>query len=113
MEFRNEKLRNLKKEILRIDNKELINLLLSRDGGKTTLKILDIILEKPSNANQISNKLDLDYNTITYHMKIAQELEFVERKPIGKTYIFHPSDKLIKCIGEYNIIKSIIENETK
>jgi predicted transcriptional regulator len=94
-----------------LKNQELVDLIVSRKGGKTTVKIIDKILIKPYNANQLSNILNLDYNTITYHTNIMEEHNFITRNQFKKTYYFHPTDKLINSIDEYILIKEHIENE--
>ncbi|WP_305513084.1 winged helix-turn-helix domain-containing protein [Methanobrevibacter sp. V14] len=87
------------------ENKELSILLMGRNGGRTTIRIIDEILVKPHNANQLSNKLNLDYNTIIHHTNIMKEYEFITKNEIGKAFYFHPTDKLIKYIDEYYTIK--------
>ena len=69
---------------------------MGRNGGRTTIRIIDEILVKPHNANQLSNKLNLDYNTIIHHTNIMKEYEFITKNEIGKAFYFHPTDKLIK-----------------
>ena len=59
-----------KNRVWHVNNKELYYLLKGRLGGKTTINIIDMILEKPHNRNQLSKKLNVDYKTVTYHLKI-------------------------------------------
>lgn len=99
------------KKILQIKNKELLSLLLGRKGGKTTMRILDELLKRPNNANQLSNLLGVDYNTITFHINILLEKNYVDRIEVGSTIIFYPSDKLIKSYDEYLIIKETFKND--
>ena len=106
-----DKYENCQKKLWELEDKELQSLLMGRKGGKTTLKILDELLARPCNANQLSNKLNVDYNTIRFHLKILLEHKYVEKISFGNTYIIHPSDKLIKRYDEYLIIKEILENE--
>ena len=94
-----------------LEDKKLLSLLMGRKGGKTTIKIIDTLLGKPCNANQLSDLIHVDYNTVTFHLKILLEHRYVERIQFGKPSIFHPSDKLIKSYDEYLIIKDIIEKE--
>lgn len=99
------------KKLCEIKDKEFLSLLVGRKGGKTTMKILDKLFERPYNANQLCNILNVDYNTIIFHVKILVEHEYVEKIQVGKTIIIHASDKLIKNYDEYLIIKEIIANE--
>lgn len=42
-------------------------------GGYNRARIIKCIQERPYNANQLSEKLDLDYKTIRHHIKILEE----------------------------------------
>lgn len=42
-------------------------------GGFNRARIIKCIQERPYNANQLSEKLDLDYKTIRHHIKILEE----------------------------------------
>ncbi|AMD18467.1 hypothetical protein TL18_07765 [Methanobrevibacter sp. YE315] len=97
--------------IWKIKNKELINLIVGRKGGKTTTKIIDQILTKPYNINQLSNMLNLDYKTITYHIEIIYEHKYVEKEEFKNCTLYYPSKKLFNCLDEYKLIKEFIENE--
>lgn len=84
------------KNIWDIDDKELLTLMVGREGGKTTSEIIDELLNEPKNKNQLSKKLKLDYNTITHHIKIMSNHNYVVEIKIENCYFYHPSDKLIK-----------------
>lgn len=99
------------KKILKFENEELAILLMGRNGGKTTVKILDKILDKPCNANQLSKTLNLDYNTIIHHTNIMRKYKYITKKEISRIYYFRPTDKLINNLKEYNIIKEKMEKE--
>ena len=96
---------------LNIKNKDLVDLIISRKGGKLTSDIIDIILTKPHNANEISKMLKVDYNTIIYHTKIMEEQECITKKQQRRTKYIHPSDKLINNLDEYNYIKKFIDKK--
>ena len=55
--------------------RKMNNLILGRKGGKTTVKIIDKILKEPHNTNQLSNELNLDYNTVKYHIYLILKSE--------------------------------------
>ncbi|MBR4446949.1 helix-turn-helix domain-containing protein [Methanobrevibacter sp.] len=94
-----------------LKNKELVDLLIGREGGRTTVKILDEILKNPKNANQLSKMLELNYKTIIHHTNIMQEHEFITKNKFNKTYYFHPTDKLIKDLDEYYFIKKELDKK--
>lgn len=97
--------------MLGITDKELFNILIGETGGKTRIKILDAILIMPSNANQLSKQLKLDYKTITYHLDIICNHNYATKETFGKITFYYPSDKLIKKLDEYNEIKGKIKNQ--
>lgn len=94
-----------------VKNRELLNLITGRKGGKTTIKIIDCILKKPYNKNQLAKTLNLDYNTIAYHVNIMKNHDYLTEEKFEKCYYYHPSKKLFNSIEEYNIIKENLQNE--
>lgn len=99
------KMTNNIQRIVNIKDKELFNMLKGAKGGQTRIRILDAILAEPSNANQLSKKLNLDYKTITYHLNIICNHNYATKENFGKTTYYYPSDRLIKRLDEYTIIK--------
>lgn len=90
-------------------NKELSNLILGRKGGRTTTKIIDRILEHPYNLNQLSIELNLDYNTIKYHMKLILKSNLVMKEEMKYGSLYYPTQKLINNLREYEQIKEYIK----
>ncbi len=65
----------------------------SARGGVNRAKILDFLVESPSNANQMSSQLKLDYKTIVHHLDVLAKngLVIVENKEsYGATYFISP-----------------------
>ena len=96
-------------KIYNIKNKELMTIILGRDGGKNTIKILDELLKEPQNAHQLSKKLDLNYNTILHHIEIITEYDYITMNTLKKKTFYYPSNKLINNIDEYKIIKKYVK----
>ncbi len=86
-------------------HKDLFNILVGRPGGKTSMIILDEILKKPQNANQLSKALGFDYKTIRYHLKIFCNHNYVVKEKLNSYTYYFPSEKLIKNLDEYKLIK--------
>ena len=42
-------------------------------GGVNRARIISALHERPYNANKLAEKLNLDYKTIRYHMKILED----------------------------------------
>jgi len=61
-------------------------------GGETRAKILVQLAERPCNMNQLSNKLGVDYRTITHHIGILLKNSLVvsEGEGYGVAYFLSP-----------------------
>lgn len=94
--------------IRNIEDKELFSLLIGTKGGATRMRILDEIIIMPSNANQLSKTLNLDYKTVTYNLNIICNHHFATKEKFGKKTIYYPSDRLIKKLESYYLIKEYI-----
>ncbi len=57
-------------------------LLLGTRGGETRTRIIIAIKKMPMNANQLANKLKLDYKTIQHHLRILADNNLLS--PINK-----------------------------
>ena len=89
--------------------KEMNDLILGRKGGKTTVKIIDKILKHPHNTNQLSNELNLDYNTVKYHIYLILKSELFVQSEVHYGSLFYPSQKLINNLNEYEQIKKLLK----
>jgi len=47
-------------------------------GGTNRVYIVRELSERPRNANELADRLDLDYNTITHHLDMLEEHDVVE-----------------------------------
>ena len=64
--------------------KALWYLLTATRGGTNRARIIRSLSERPKNANQLAEELDVNYRTITHHIDILEEHNVVE--PGGKDY---------------------------
>ena len=58
-------------------------------GGITRAKIIKVIEKRPSNAHQLTKKLQMDYKTIRHHLKVLEEngiVTTINRKNYGAMY---------------------------
>jgi DNA-binding transcriptional ArsR family regulator len=54
-------------------------LLASSRGGPTRVALLRALDERPRNANQLADELDMDYTTIRHHLDVLMENNLVRR----------------------------------
>ncbi|WP_267639778.1 winged helix-turn-helix domain-containing protein [Haloarchaeobius amylolyticus] len=62
-------------------------------GGENRVRILRALDERPRNANQLAEDLDLDYKTVRHHLDVLAENDIV--KDSGDDYgaIYLPTDQ--------------------
>jgi DNA-binding MarR family transcriptional regulator len=57
-------------------------------GGANRVHIVDELIDRPRNANELADELAVDYNTITHHLDMLEEHNVVEPSDhdYGKLY---------------------------
>lgn len=60
-------------------------LLAGTRGGLNRIRIIDALLERPYNAHQLSEELELDYRTMRHHLDVLTKNHVLSR-PEGKAY---------------------------
>jgi predicted transcriptional regulator len=63
-------------------------------GCKTRKRIINAIKDQPSNINQIAGSLDMDYKTISYHIKILRENGLITSGGNGYGAVYFLSDEM-------------------
>ncbi|SEO97474.1 transcriptional regulator, ArsR family [Halogranum amylolyticum] len=63
-------------------------------GGKNRVRLLQALDERPRNANQLAEDLDLDYKTIRHHLDVLMENDVVENSGNGYGTVYLPSDRV-------------------
>ena len=53
-------------------------------GGETRGKIINLLKEKPSNANKIAEILKLDYKTVRHHIEVLEKNNIIIAVNKGK-----------------------------
>jgi predicted transcriptional regulator len=61
-------------------------------GGESRARIIFELKDRPSNLNQLANKLGLDYRTVMHHMGILRKntLVVVQGEGYGQVYFLSP-----------------------
>jgi len=55
------------------------NLFASTRGATNRIKIMSLLKERPSNTNQISTYVEVDYKSASHHLKTLEENYLVEK----------------------------------
>jgi len=63
-------------------------------GGLNRGRILELLFEKPSNANEISKTLNLDYKTVRHHLKVLEKNNLITSMGVDYGKVYFPSDLL-------------------
>ena len=58
--------------------KALWYLLAGTRGGENRARIIRLLTDRPRNANQLSEALDVDYNTVRHHLDVMLDHDVVE-----------------------------------
>jgi DNA-binding transcriptional ArsR family regulator len=60
-------------------------LLAGTRGGYNRIRIIEALMERPYNANQLSEKLEIDYRTTRHHLEVLTDNNVLAR-PEGDAY---------------------------
>jgi DNA-binding transcriptional ArsR family regulator len=82
-------------------------------GGPNRAKIIMELNKRPSNANQLSENLNLNYKTVRHHLKILDENKIITSS--GQKYgeMFFLSDKMMVSYEDFNDIWEKINLEER
>jgi len=75
-------------------------------GGENRARILRAIDERPRNANQLADALDLDYKTVRHHLDVLMENDIVENSGDDYGAIYLPTDR---ARNQWDTVEEIIE----
>ena len=79
-------------------------------GARNRIRIIDLLRERPSNINQLSDSLGLDYKGVQHHISVLEKNNLVTK--VGEKYgvLYFVSDYLQHNWAAYDEIKSKIIN---
>lgn len=79
-------------------------LLAGSAGGVNRGRMLEELLIRPHNANELAKVLELDYKTVRHHLKILGKNQLVTFTGSGYGKIYFPSDLLENNLDLFNEI---------
>ncbi|MBI5679607.1 MAG: winged helix-turn-helix transcriptional regulator [Methanobacterium sp.] len=74
--------------------KFLWRILAGTKGGLNRARIIDELNNRPYNANQLAERLSLNYKTIKYHIEVLEENDIVVSTVKGYGTLYFLSDKM-------------------
>jgi DNA-binding transcriptional ArsR family regulator len=62
-------------------------------GGKNRARILRALDERPRNANQLAEDLDLDYKTVRHHLDVLMDNDILTNSGDDYGAVYLPTDR--------------------
>lgn len=62
-------------------------------GGRNRVRILRELAERPRNANQLAEDLDLDYKTVRHHLEVLVDNDVLESSGDEYGAVYLPTDR--------------------
>ncbi|WP_440006226.1 winged helix-turn-helix domain-containing protein [Halomicrococcus sp. SG-WS-1] len=75
-------------------------------GGANRVRLLHAIDERPRNANQLAEELDLDYKTVRHHLDVLMDNDIVENSGDDYGAVYLPTDEARR---HWDTVEEIIE----
>lgn len=76
-------------------------------GGENRIRLLRTLDERPRNANQLAEDLDLDYKTIRHHLDVLQENNIVDKSGDDYGAVYLPTEQ---ARVHWDTVEDIMEN---
>lgn len=77
-------------------------------GRYTRMRILCAITEEPMNTLELSKRLNLDYKTIQFNIKVLEKNNFITREGDGYGDMFFPSEVISSNLPTlYSVIRKV------
>ncbi len=93
--------------------KILWEILAGSKGGTNRARIIDILKTRPYNANQLSERLSLNYKTIKYHIDVLEKNGIITSTSKGYGALYFLSDEMEDNFAAFlEIWKTFLVNES-
>lgn len=89
----------------------LWHVIASSRGGNTRARIIRALDERPRNANQLAETLDMDYTTIRHHLDVLMENNMVERPTEDYGAVYLLTDRLEAHRETLETVLATVEGE--
>jgi DNA-binding transcriptional ArsR family regulator len=75
-------------------------------GGSNRVRILQTLDDRPRNANQLAEELDLDYKTIRHHLDVLVDNDIVTKSGDDYGAVYLPTDR---ARHNWDIVEEIVQ----
>jgi DNA-binding transcriptional ArsR family regulator len=75
-------------------------------GGPNRVRLLRAVAERPRNANQLADDLDLDYKTVRHHLDVLVDNDIVESSGDDYGAVYLPTGQ---ARDHWDVVEEIIE----
>lgn len=82
-------------------------------GGPLRIRILQALLDRPYNTNQLAVLLGADYKTIQHHLRVLVENRLLELRGAGYGATYFPSRDLEESMAEFDAIVARLSRPPK
>lgn len=89
--------------------KALWYLITGTRGGENRARIIHLLRDKPRNANQLANELDVKYNTVRHHLDMLEDHNVVEAGGTDYGELYFLTDQFENHEEEFETITEHLE----
>ncbi|HKM75584.1 MAG TPA: winged helix-turn-helix domain-containing protein [Candidatus Bathyarchaeia archaeon] len=73
-------------------------------GGPNRARLVVALKEQPMNANQLSERLEMDYKTVRHHLRVLSKNRMIVEQGDGYGIMYFVSPELELCYDEFTKI---------
>jgi DNA-binding transcriptional ArsR family regulator len=77
-------------------------------GGENRIRLLRAVDERPRNANQLAEALDLDYKTVRHHLDVLVDNDVLRKSGDDYGAVYLPTDR---ARANWDVVEEIIDTE--
>ena len=88
-------------------------LLCGTRGGPTRTRILDVIKQRPENANKLAEMLNLDYKTVRHHLDVLLKHNVIIATGENYSKVYSLSETMLANMSAFNDICSNMKKTYK
>jgi predicted transcriptional regulator len=75
-------------------------------GGKMRVKIINALMQSPANMYQLSERLAVNYRTISHHLRVLEENGIIKGEGPHYGKIYFPEKSFIQNLGMFQGVVS-------